>query len=313
VAKHTFKIGSSAADAEPGGGGFYDGPKPPAGVYTGEIKFMRIKVNKNGDDMLNILTEIAEPKGDRAKYNGYGVWDNLNITDENAGRVNALLDALGINRKQFWPPNGPQVDNNDPPNITKIGTKRPEGCKLRIATKDDEYQGVERLITTRYLPLKGNEEAEDEADDADDQTDESADESADDAGADSGEATGDEPLTEEDLAGYNLDELKEICDAWELPYTARATEKVLTKKILEAQEAALSADSDDADEPAEEETPDDDGGYTEEDLKGEDLARLKEILTDEFEVALPKPPIKPRLIKAILVAQAEALGGEPPF
>lgn len=307
MAKHTFKIGGNAADAEPGGGGFYDGDKPPSGVYEFEVKYMRLKTNKNNDDMLVVGAEIAESKGDKAQYNGYMTWTNLNVTDDSAGYINQLLDSLGINRKMFWPPNGPDVDNQDPPNVTKIGTKRPVGMKLRGSTKDDTYNGTTKLVISRFLPLKPGE---DETPEPELELEPDVEE------ADGVEATSDESepaITAEELEEYDIDDLKAVCDEWGIAYTARANEKTLRKKIMEFQESAVEEAAEEPEPEPEDQTEDgDEPTYTEEELKGYEVDDLKSILTDQFEVALPKPPIKPKLVKAILAAQ-EAASGEAPF
>jgi hypothetical protein len=320
MAKHTFKISSSAADAEPGGGQFYDGECPPAGVYTVSLKALRLKTNKNDDDMLNLLLEVTE-KGKKAEFNGYGIWDNLNITDDQAGFVNQFLDSAGIPRKSFWPPNGPMLDNANPPNVTKIGTKRPEGLEFRVSTKRGEWKGEDRLEVNRYLPMK--ESDEDAAEDADEEAAEAAAEEAEEETAEDettdedegGEEDAQTTFTEEELkADYDLDDLKGICDAWEIPYTAKATEKTLIKKILDLQaEAAAAGDED--------ESGDEDGGdeddqavsFTKEELKEYELDDLEAVLRDTFKVKkMPAPKIKPKLIQAILAAQ-EANGGKAPF
>jgi hypothetical protein len=69
-----------------------------------------------------------------------------------------------------------------------------------------------------------------------------------------------------------------------------------------------------ADGPAEEES----SLYTDADLGELKTDELKELLTDVFHADLPKPPIRTRLITAILKAQAaaqevEPATDEPPF
>lgn len=122
--KLNISVGSQAAEVEPGGGSSYDGPLPPKGIYRCVIKGLKMKTNKNKDYMISGPAEIDEPASSpKAKYNGYTIWFQLNVTKQGAGYVNNFLDALGFSRKAFWDSNV-VVDDEAPPNITKIGTKR---------------------------------------------------------------------------------------------------------------------------------------------------------------------------------------------
>jgi hypothetical protein len=166
--------------AEPGeaSGGFtaYDGPIPPAGVYNGVVKFIKVKTNRNGDPMLNGVIEIDESDGSKKKYNGYGIWFNQNVTEQGAPYLNAFLVALGCTYKEFV---GGKVstDNDDPPKILRIGRLNLTGDnKIVVATKRSTYNGTERLEVSRYMPAKDedveeveeiDEDVEDVADEAD--------------------------------------------------------------------------------------------------------------------------------------------------
>ena len=101
-----FKAGAKAADAKAAKVG-YTGPRPPKGVYRVKVKRLTLTVNKNDDFMLNCVAEINEPKGSpKAKFNGYGVWWNGNVTDDSAGYVNQFLDSITGGKREvrtaFW-------------------------------------------------------------------------------------------------------------------------------------------------------------------------------------------------------------------
>jgi len=100
MAQHTFKIKGKSTkelaseEAQPIG---YHGPTPPPDVYRVIIKRLQLKgPNKNDDMMLNGVAEITEPKGSaKAKFNGYGIWFNQNISEQGAPYVNQFLAAVG--------------------------------------------------------------------------------------------------------------------------------------------------------------------------------------------------------------------------
>lgn len=160
----------------------YDGPEPPKGVYKVRLKFLKLKTNKNGDDMLNGLLEINEERKDKKKYNGYGIWFNQNVTEQGAPYVKQFLTALGVSWKDFISSTITD-DDTDPPTIKRLGklklvtadgeSTQPE---CRVLTKRGSYQGDERLEVSRFLPPKDEDEDEEDADDADSSDDSDDDE-----------------------------------------------------------------------------------------------------------------------------------------
>jgi hypothetical protein len=344
--KHSFKLGAAAADIDSASGppGQYAGEKPPPGVYAIILKRIRMKENSNGDDMLNVLHEISEPAGSpKAKYNGYGIWNNLNVTEVGAPFVNAFLDVHGLAKKVFWG-SGVTLDDANPPEVIKIGTKRPQDLKARAATKDETYNGNTRLSIVQYIDADAEDTEDDDSDDGDDlEPIGSLDEDSDDAAVEESE----EPITEAELKAMAVSELTDLAAEWEIELPEKITKKALIALLVAAQEeepeegddadsegddavaeddeadAEEATEDEDADEAGDEDGDDageesDDERYTEEDLMSEEtttVARLKEILTDEFEQALPKPPIRRKLVLAILKAQEAAYAeeGEAPF
>lgn len=102
-----FKVGAGAANKTAGAKG-YTGKIPPTGAYRTKVKRLTIVMNGNGDPMLKGVAEINEPRGSKdAQYNGYGIWFQQNITDQGAGYVNQILDAIAGDRadevkEAFW-------------------------------------------------------------------------------------------------------------------------------------------------------------------------------------------------------------------
>jgi hypothetical protein len=243
-----WKVAGSAAEAEPGEGGQrYSGEVPPAGQYRVHLKTLRIKPNKNNDDMLNGILEIAEEDGSNTEYNGFGFWFNLNITEQGAGWVNNFLDAFGFDRTTFWK-NGATVDNDDPetPAILKIGSKKVTkdmyavaNCWEKKATKayPDASLDLDRF-------LLGDAALEKASGGTFDDEDEPGAEPASEPAGDEG----DQPWTEEELNALSPEEFKaELAENWPeidlatAPFKGRRAGTInraaVVKEMLRIQEA----------------------------------------------------------------------------
>lgn len=185
----------------------YTGPCPPSGPYHGILK--RLELTKTGPDskvpgtpMLKILVEIQE-KGEKAKYNGYGIWNNQMVTKKSAVYANQFLDALaGGNEAKakaiktwFWKE---QIQTEEPEGghilaIGKLKVNSPDASIPVIfnTKKVQDYQDAEKmkLEVKRWLvPNKDDNTAAN--DDLDGGTDEDLDEGLDDIG---GDEFGDDP------------------------------------------------------------------------------------------------------------------------
>jgi len=275
-----FNVGADAADVDPNTEGFYDGPTPPKGVYRFALKFLNMKENSNGDPMLTGVLEIAErPKSEKGKFNGYGMWFNLNVTKQGAPYVNNFLDVFGFNRKAFWGTGGVTVDeNDDPPTVTKIGSKtvNPEKMTCKVRTKFKTYQGEKELAVAGagFMPLSASgDEDEDDAWDDDDESDdteevvddadedsdeEDEEEESDDDEEDDDEEEGDE-WTLETLKEQDRDDLKVMVKEYDADFKIlkRHTADDLAEAVWEymTAEDEDGADEEDEEEEAEEEAP----------------------------------------------------------
>lgn len=167
MGKLKFGVGDMS-DAEPGEGGqFYDGETPPRGIYKVALKFLQAKTNKNGDTMLVALLEIREDREDKKQFNGYGIWHNMNVTEQGAPWVNAFLDTFGFNRSKFWNDGATVNEETDPPTVTKIGSKAIKGGEMcRVATKRETYKGEEKLRVQQFLPVDDDDSDSDPGDGA---------------------------------------------------------------------------------------------------------------------------------------------------
>lgn len=154
----------------------YDGPELKPGVYNGVIKRLTLKENKNGDDMLNLLFEVREEKGSvRARYNGAGVWNNLNVTDQGKPYVLAFLKSLGLNWRDFTTGTITE-DNERPTKVVKIGrVKFNDGnepkCRVSVGMSRASAEYPSRPEIKQFLVPKELEEWDDSDDDGDDEPD----------------------------------------------------------------------------------------------------------------------------------------------
>lgn len=166
--------------------GFYDGPPPVPGTYTGKVKRMELSKtgptsNKPGSPLIKMVVEITGPKDN--KFIGAGIWHNLNPTKESAGFVNNFLNALAgpseaaqlKMQKDFWN-EGPLLDKSGV-HFLKIGQTKidsPEGEReVAFVVKKKTYKGETGAAISRFLIKKGesgglNGDTDDDADDGND-------------------------------------------------------------------------------------------------------------------------------------------------
>lgn len=161
--------------------GIYNGDTPPRGVYKVLVRRLGMKINRNGDPMLNALVEIKEPgSSPKAKYNGYGFWWNGNVTDDGAGYINQFLDAISGEdarvRKAFW--NGKCRVNETPKKgktvtVMAIGPMKvqQEGMPAVVsAYKGKPYKGEVHLrVGDWLLPAAASSVSDDDVDSPDEE------------------------------------------------------------------------------------------------------------------------------------------------
>jgi hypothetical protein len=302
--KFSFGLGSEAANQELGEG-FYKGECPPAGIYNCTVKRFTTKPNVNGDERLNILLEISEEEGeDKAEYNGYGMFNGINVTEQGLPWLNNMLDGLGIDREKAHGDGGVITSNRDgnkQANVLKLGGVDPIGIAVKVLTRMEPYKGKDQLDVVEYL-IEGDEKPAAKKGRAAKAEPEEA------AGLDdvdtSATEEGGEAYTEDELNELSPAELKEVCDAWEITYAPKATKATLVKAILKFQDESAT----DAGEEGTDESEADAG----DDLTEADLADMsKEELVEYIEEkgwTVPRPPVASRLRAAILKFQAD-----PPF
>lgn len=155
------------------GGNFYDGETPPAATYKCVLKFIKLKTNRNGDAMLSILVEINEPKkvdgekNKKSKYNGYGMWGNINLTESGAPYAARMCKAIGAKYSDLL--NSLTVNDEDPPQILRIGKTKITGeQKVTVEGRPNVYDGKTSLQIGRFV-VKDNDDADSDADDDEDE------------------------------------------------------------------------------------------------------------------------------------------------
>lgn len=233
IKKVDFSNVNGGADAEAkAGGNFYDGPPPPYKVpLRGIVKRVTVGAIKSGPNKgaprINMLCEVKEPKGSKnAKFNGFGVWHGLNITDQGAGYVNQWLNALAGDsevaqrklRRQFWGTGGVKVDDED--HLISIGTFKvnsPNGTSpiAWVGKKGKDQDGDEQYQIASFAILKGASDADEDEDDIDDEDGEDYDDDADDEDGDEydDEDSDDEGSDEDDEEDDDGDDGDDDADA----------------------------------------------------------------------------------------------------
>lgn len=219
----TFRFGKKVKNGatKEAGTKTYQGPKPPSGSYLCTLKQLTIKENRNGDNMISFVAEISDT-GPRAKYNGFPIFGQQNITDQGAGYVNQFLDAISDGdssvKEEFWDgavktKKAEKPDKSGKPvyHIRAIGddfkVNSPDDIDIQIVItgKKGSYNGEYKLDAQGYGPasldLDGDDDDDEyaDADDIEDADDEDVDdEDVDDEDTDDEDEDEDEDEDDED-------------------------------------------------------------------------------------------------------------------
>lgn len=285
--------GLPSQEPEDKGPNYYDGPKPPAGVYSGPLKMVRVKDTQSGNKMLSCLVEIQYDDDDeRSQYNGYGIFGNVNILDSTAWLVARFAKSIGATYADIAKGNV-VVDSDKPPNVVSIGkVKMAKFPRVTVQAVDDEYpKGTWRLQINSFLAPKDEDAADDDGVEPDD-------DAADDA-ADDGEEY-DEDGRREELEELERRDLAKEARALGLRVPRDADEDAIIEMIIEAETEEPDDGDDGGDEVDEEELREELAELTKSALrrraKGLEIEGLREMDEDE-------------LIDAIVEAETN----EPPF
>ena len=174
MAKLNFGIADATEVAAASGYPVYEGPMPPAGVYRGKLKVVKVGKIGSGDNkgksrLMTVVT-IDDPK--HPEYRGCPAFGGLNITEQGVPYVNQFLDsqtdgsdkATSAIRKAFWN-TGPIVDDAKE-HIKKIGrtnVNSPSGeIEVVVATTLGTYQGKTTVNVGQWLGLADGASASEE-------------------------------------------------------------------------------------------------------------------------------------------------------
>lgn len=298
MAVRKFKVAGSAASANTEsdtGTPMYDASRglPDAGPYRAKVRYMRVgETGQNsqepGTPKVIFMFETSEPDGTKkAKFNGYPSWEHIPATDQQSGRLNAVLDALFSGKtksqvakvkKDFWASNISYDDQTQ--NVTKIGTMAvPEDAEVGINLRKDRggngYDPSMRIASiygASKLPEPVAADDEDEYEEPD--TEESEEEDTEEEGDEMDERT-------EELEAMKIAELRAVAKELGLK-TLKKDAATLVEEIL--------AEEDEPDEEDEEE-PDDE--------------------EDEEEEEEPEPPKRTKRTPARRAKKGD--DSEPPF
>lgn len=218
---------SDRSEPDPNDTGFYNGPMPPVANYRCELKWLRIGLDKNGDQRWNGPCEISEDSKPASKYNGYTIWVGQSFTDHPRSKayMMSLAQALGASWTDIL--DKVVVDKADftkesPATVTKIGRVKIDSNEIIVVAKAGKDQnGDPRLEPASFLPADW--EPDDDEDDEEEELDEEEDEDLDE----------DEDLVEEDEEEEDDDE-----DDEEEPEPAPRARKSSARKSTPAKKSA---------------------------------------------------------------------------
>jgi hypothetical protein len=264
------------------------GALPPKGRTRVLVKKITKKENKNGDDMLTVTCEIAE-KGSKSEqsFNGYAMWERLNVTEQGAPYLKRFLTAIGCTWNDFMSKTVAD-ESGDPEVITQIG-------KVKIAKQPEAFVSVKHGVDQndedvaevgRFLPPADEDE---EPDDDDDDTDE--DEDDDDIDVEDDDDDDDDESDDDDDDDEDDEEDDDDEDDEDAEEELRAELKPL--KLAALKKRAIRAGADEDDMPAKKadlidhivelelESDDDDDDDEDDDEEGEDPEEMEKRIKAE--------------------------------
>src|ERR1039458_919693 len=143
----------------------YEGPEPRSGlVLAGVVKKVWWTYTQKKSPMFKLIFEAAGNEGDKAQFDGLGIWDQVVFQNDCAFRYQPFAAALGINIPDInTKMNLADEDDNQGAPVIAIGKWRPgDSARCRIVTKREKYQGEWRTKIAKFMPPKEAEEPEEE-------------------------------------------------------------------------------------------------------------------------------------------------------
>lgn len=142
----------------------YEGPRPPRGVYTWQVRMNKAESN-NGNPQIIVHMTLVPRLPEHKRFEGYYCRDYLTFTPKTGFRTAPFLKVLGVTARQFWDSTGVDQDGV----IKQIGKKKFGDdlllvCGIRPDTKGNpDYEQVRYIRqATDDLPSGGDDELVDE-------------------------------------------------------------------------------------------------------------------------------------------------------
>ncbi len=136
------------------------GELPPKGIYKFLVRMIGVKPNKNGDDRLNIMLVLDEPKKSKvSSWNGLVVWEGFNVTEQGSPFIKRWLKSMGLEWDDFISKSQEEVDG-DKRRIVRIGKHKfgqdaDKKVVIDALTKNkpaDDYNDSEHVEIQRFIP-----------------------------------------------------------------------------------------------------------------------------------------------------------------
>lgn len=172
-----------------GSGSRYDGPPPPPDTYNVLVKKAWFAKTKSGKDIIKYLAEVKET-GDKATYNGYGIFSNLNLPMDPSDRYYAVQvhslnefvramskDKIGLVEFAGALSEGKtktgDMDKVGSP-IQQVGKLKFDGSQefvVKTSMNDNPNNPSNPYVNVSYIVSKANEEPETIVEEEDDDVD----------------------------------------------------------------------------------------------------------------------------------------------
>ena len=143
----------------------YTGPLPPKNtILDGSVKKVWATQSQGGNRMFKVLWEAEGNSGEKKKYNGLAIWENVVWLPQTKFRWQPWLDALGISLADV---RGKTIvaeddDNVGTPVIRIAKLKFP--AEIRILVDHDKFNDEKRAKVGEWL-MPSDADVEDEDDD----------------------------------------------------------------------------------------------------------------------------------------------------
>lgn len=279
----------------------YDGEEPPKGIYRAKIKSVKIREASTGTMGFQVLAILEAREGSaHSKFDGFPAWTNIWLTDKEANQAREKAFYRSVGASTDGETNVVFEDLEDGGRVKKIGGKDPVGAIVKVDLKREDGYGMQGDTIYPVDPAK--EKASKKSAPEPDEDDE------DDLIEDDDTAEEDEGYTAEELRALSLPELRKLAKESGLEVKGLKKDDIVDSLI----DFFAEGDDEDEDEDDDEDEVEGDevitaadlleytlpnlkkfareeGGYSNDDLKGLKKEEIVELLVDD-EVVANEPP-----------------------